>query len=330
MVYAKDKFKVPNPLIEDKFNSMVSNDISYQPTTTTASIENSSLGKVRTRAVTPPPKPSSFVPPPPLKGAVSSPIYRTASKTKTISKEKKKSFFSQRADIFVPSDKSDLIECDPPRRRSVQRQPVYNPNNQIEKRMSELLNNTSKVPKSSDIFVPNDKSDLIDCDSRKRQSVQRQPVYNSNNQIEKRMSELLNNTSKVPRKPYNPPCYHRTTKERLLHKDDGDDRLPGVNKHSGSMVKDRVTLTPPPTASDGDENLQQHNVHGDSFEEDKALLARPPTAEQIEGPPMMIIIGRPTHTMMERNPSMDSLVSDITMSYFLSVPETNDGTKKEE
>jgi len=278
MVYAKDKFKVPNPLIEDKFNSMVSNDISYQPTTTTASIENSSLGKVRTRAVTPPPKPSSFVPPPPLKGAVSSPIYRTASKTKTISKEKKKSFFSQRADIFVPSDKSDLIECDSPRRRSVQRQPVYNPNNQIEKRMSELLNNTSKVP----------------------------------------------------RKPYNPPCYHRTTKERLLHKDDGEDRLPGVNKHSGSMVKDRVTLTPPPTASDGDENLQQHNVHGDSFEEDKALLARPPTAEQIEGPPMMIIIGRPTHTMMERNPSMDSLVSDITMSYFLSVPETNDGTKKEE
>eukprot|EP00548_Thalassiothrix_antarctica_P011473 CAMPEP_0194161836 /NCGR_PEP_ID=MMETSP0152-20130528/79161_1 /TAXON_ID=1049557 /ORGANISM="Thalassiothrix antarctica, Strain L6-D1" /LENGTH=309 /DNA_ID=CAMNT_0038871667 /DNA_START=156 /DNA_END=1085 /DNA_ORIENTATION=+ len=309
MVYAKDKFKVPNPLIEDKFNSMVSNDISYQPTTTTASIENSSLGKVRTRAVTPPPKPSSFVPPPPLKGAVSSPIYRTASKTKTISKEKKKSFFSQRADIFVPSDKSDLIECDSPRRRSVQRQPVYNPNNQIEKRMSELLNNTSKVPRKP--YNP--------------------PCYHrTTKEREKRMSELLNNTSKVPRKPYNPPCYHRTTKERLLHKDDGEDRLPGVNKHSGSMVKDRVTLTPPPTASDGDENLQQHNVHGDSFEEDKALLARPPTAEQIEGPPMMIIIGRPTHTMMERNPSMDSLVSDITMSYFLSVPETNDGTKKEE
>jgi len=232
-----------NSVVDDRNTSRFM--VVQRPSTITASTENTTLSRDAMRSKTPPARSSCFVPPPQLIEAVSTPQMRP-SQRKSMTKEHKKSFFSERTDIFIPNEKSDLIDFAPPRRRA-----------------------------------------------------QRQPVYSSDDQIEKRMSELLCKNSVVQKKSYNPPCHPRLMEKSIPHEDKA--KLSEEKEHENGGVEDRVILTVSPTTNNLPKltkgNLpQHHNIPA-------------------------IIFGRPT---LQRIDSISSVLSDITLAWELGCPQKND------
>lgn len=162
---------------------------------------------------------SSYMPPTKFHSTVSVPVVSVSKRlsTKKERKESRSSFFTQQADIFVPNEKLDSPEYSPRR----QRQFSYNPTDEEERRVSEMLK-SKKTSRKSSYNPPKKFSDDVENLSHENR-------YNGSSDGNDNDND---NVNKDARQPSNPATDHDKGENRLT-----EDNLSRHNESVGGRKK---------------------------------------------------------------------------------------------
>jgi len=187
-------------------------------------------------------------------------------------------------------------------------------NAQLNKKLSTNKEKKDKRPSffTGDIFVPNGKPGSPEYSPRR----QRKFAYDPNDEVERRVSDLLNSKKTSRKSSYNPPKKLSSDEENLSQ----ENIYNGSSEGNDAVYKDaRHSFDPATDQGKGELRLTGDNLsrHNESVGGRKKILP-PPLDDENNGPPT-VIYGRPKLTDFPGvGSSISSMISDITLPCILN------------